>query len=75
MNNGITEYMNEGEGEGEVKVKVERSPGGSRGGFAAWQVPTGRGRLRLRLRLRLSEVPAGRAGDLQHGESRRVEGV
>jgi hypothetical protein len=28
---------------------------------------------RLRLRLRLSEVPAGRAGDLQRGESRRIE--
>jgi hypothetical protein len=36
-----------------VKVEVERSPGGSRGGFAARRVPTGRGRLRLRLRLRL----------------------
>jgi hypothetical protein len=31
-------------------------------------------RGRLRLRLRLSEVPAGRAGDLQRGESRRIEG-
>jgi hypothetical protein len=30
------------------------------------------GRRRLGLRLRLSEVPAGRAGDLQLGESRRV---
>jgi hypothetical protein len=36
--------MNEGEGEGEVEVKVEgeRSSGGSRGGLAARQVPTGR---------------------------------
>ena len=39
----------------------------------------GRRRLGLRRRhepaegLRLSEVPAGRAGDLQRGKSRRVE--
>jgi hypothetical protein len=45
------------------------SPDGSRGGFAAWQVPTGRGSVRESV----SEVPAGRAGDLQRGKSRRVE--
>jgi hypothetical protein len=41
-----------------VKVEVERSPGGSSGGFAAWQVPPGRvrGRWRLRLRLRLRRI-------------------
>jgi hypothetical protein len=38
-----------------VEVEVERSPDGSSGAFAAWQ------------------VPAGRAGHLQRGKSRRVE--